>query len=211
MSSLSILRKELAEIMPDFGLTELNPFQVYILEAFKSGKNLLIEGPEGTGKSTAIMVAALQKITEASEGSPRAIIVCSTDQKAKDLKEKFASYGRYFDLTVDLITEKGKMLHQRNDLFDGTEIIVGTPKRLYELYLQNGYNVSKMKLFVLDDAIELFKGGFKMQIGRLADSLPKCQHLLFSTTFNDYRIEEYLEEYVPITQHVIADAEKEQI
>ncbi|MCF8415885.1 MAG: DEAD/DEAH box helicase [Crocinitomicaceae bacterium] len=207
MSSLSILRKELAEIMPDFGMTELNPFQVSILEAFKSGKNLLIEGPEGTGKSTAIMVAALQKITEASEGSPRAIIVCSTDQKAKDLKEKFASYGRYFDLTVDLITEKGKMLHQRNDLFDGTEIIVGTPKRLYELYLQNGYNVSKMKLFVLDDAIELFKGGFKMQIGRLADSLPKCQHLLFSTTFNDYRIEEYLEEYVPITQHVIADTE----
>jgi ATP-dependent RNA helicase RhlE len=99
------------------------------------------------------------------------------------------------------------MLHQRNDLFDGTEIIVGTPKRLYELYLQNGYNVSKMKLFVLDDAIELFKGGFKMQIGRLADSLPKCQHLLFSTTFKDYRIEEYLEEYVPITQHVIADTE----
>ena len=45
MSSLSILRKELAEIMPDFGLTELNPFQVSILEAFKSGKNLLIEGP----------------------------------------------------------------------------------------------------------------------------------------------------------------------
>lgn len=207
MSSLSILRKELAEIMPDFGMTELNPFQVSILEAFKSGKNLLVEGAEGTGKSTAIMVAALQKISEASEGSPRAIIICSTDQKAKELKEKFASYGRYFDLTVDLITEKGKKLHQRNDLFDGTEIIVGTPRRMYELYLQNGYNVSKMKLFILDDAIELFKGGFKMQIGRLADSLPKCQHLLFSTTFKDYRVEEYLEEYVPITQHVIADTE----
>jgi len=35
MSSLSILRKELAEIMPDFGMTELNSFQVSIIEVFE--------------------------------------------------------------------------------------------------------------------------------------------------------------------------------
>lgn len=203
--SLSKLREELQEILPDKGISELNEFQLKILDALKSGKNILAEGHEGAGKTTAILVSLLQKIEEPTEGSPRAIVICSTDQKAYDLHASMEKICRILDLTVDLAHDRGNMLQQRNDIFDGTEIIIGNAKRLYELYIQNGYNVSKLKLFILDDAIDLFKNGYKMQISRIAGSLPKCQHLLFSTSFKDRRVEDYLDEFVPVALNIDAD------
>ena len=53
------------------------------------------------------------------------------------------------DLTIDLVFDKGSKLKQRNDLFDGTEVIVGTTKRICELYFQNGFNIAKLKLFIV--------------------------------------------------------------
>lgn len=202
---LEKLRSELQEILPDKGINELNDFQIRVIDAIKSGKNILAEGHEGSGKTTALFLTVLQKITEASEGSPRAIIVCSGDQKAYELHERLEKVCRILDLTVDLAHDRGNILQQRNDIFDGTEIIVGTARRLYELYIQNGYNVSKLKLFILDDALDIFKNGHKMQVSRIAESLPKCQHILFSHSFKDRRIEEYLDEFVPVTYTVEAE------
>ena len=200
--SLDKLRTELQEILPDKGISELNPFQWKVIDGIKAGKNLLIEGHEGAGKTTSILVTLVQKITEASEGSPRAIVICSTDDKAYAMHATLEKICRPLDLTVDLAHDRGNKLQQRNDIFDGTEIIVGTPKRLLELYNQNGYNVSKLKLFILDDAIELFKGGYKTQISRIAESIPKCQFLLSSTSFVDPRIEDFLEEYLPVHSRI---------
>ena len=202
--SLAKLRPELQEIFPDKGITELNPFQLAVLDGLKSGKSCLVEGAESSGKTTAIFVSLLQKITEHGEGSPRAIVVCATDQDAYDLHAKLTPICRILDLTVDLAHDRGIMLQQRNDIFDGTEIIIANAKRLYELYIQNGFNVGQLKLFILDDTIELFKKGYKMQLSRIVVSFPKCQHLYFSNSFKDHRVEEFLEEFLPMTTTIKA-------
>lgn len=202
--ALSKLREELIEILPDKGIKELNDFQSKIIDALKAGKNILAEGPIGSGKTKAILLCLLQKVTAPGEGSPRAIVVCNTNQEAYDLHEELVKICRILDLTVDLAHDRGIMLQQRNDIFDGTEIIIANPKRLYELYIQNGFNASQMKLFIMDDAIELFKGGYKMHLSRIVEGLPKCQHILFSTNFNDKRITDYLNEFVPVTHKIEA-------
>jgi superfamily II DNA/RNA helicase len=202
--SLTKLRPILQEILPDKGISTLNPLQLKILEGLKAGKNLLVEAPDGSGKTTSLLLSVLQKIEAAGEGSPRAIIVCSTDQKAYDLHEQLTPICRILDLTVDLAHERGNMLLQRNAIFDGTEIIVAHPKRLYDLYIQNGFNVGQMKLFILDDALELIKNGYKMQLSRIVESLPKCQHIYCSTSFNDRKMEEYLEEFLPVSTTIHA-------
>ena len=203
--SFKKLRTELSDLLIEKGFTELNSFQQKIIDSLKAGKNILAEGPDGSGKSFAVFVSLLQKVDEPGEGSPRAIVVCADDDRARNLHQQLESFCRIMDLTVDLAHEKGNMLQQRNDIFDGTEIIIGTPKRLYDLYIQNGYNISKMKLFVIDDALDIFRKGYKMQLSRIAESLPKCQHLLLSHSFSDKRVEEYLDEYVPVHQVIEAE------
>lgn len=191
-------RPELKEILIEKGYTELRDFQGKILDNIKSGKNLCIAGDEGSGKSLALIFSILQKIEVAGEGSPRVIVICSSDQKAIEFHSNLFALAKLLDLTVDLAHEKGNILQQRNDIFDGTEIIVGTPRRIYDLYIQNGFNVSQMKMFILDDVFEILKGNGRTQIQRLVESLPKCQHVLTAMNFKDQRIQDYLE---TIDQH----------
>lgn len=203
---LEKLHPELVERLADSGITELNDFQSKFLDAIKSGKHSVGLGYEGSGKSLSLIIGILLKINKPEEGSPRAIVICPTVNKAVEMHKILQNLSKPLDLTVDLVHDKGNMLQQRNDLFDGTEIIVGTPRRLYEMYIQNGFNVSKMKMFVLDDSEELMKGNMKTQIERILESLPKCQFILTTTSLKDKKLESYLDENLPHYELVEADA-----
>ena len=199
---LTKLRAGLDQMMEAQGYSELNPFQNKIMTALKSGQHMLASGETGSGKTTAVLFCLLQKISEPGEGSPRGIVICSNDDKAHALFTTLKPLCAKLDLTVDLVHDRGNMLQQRNDLFDGTEIIVGTPKRVYDMYIQNGFNVSKLKLFILDDADEIFKKGHKMQISRISESLPKCQHVIFTANSEDIKIKEYCMDNMLYFNHI---------
>jgi ATP-dependent RNA helicase RhlE len=192
--ALDKLRLEVQELCTKYGLVEMNKLQEKVLDGLKAGKNLLVEGEEGSGKTTALLLSILQRVDAPGEGSPRALIICANDQKAIDMHAALEKFCRPLDLTVDLANDKGNMLMQRNSIFDGTEILVGTPKRLHDLYIQNGFNVGKLKLFVLDDLFEMIRAGHKIQLARLAESLPKCQHVFSSSNFTDKKTDEFLDE-----------------
>ena len=138
-----------------------------------------------------------QAIPQPEEGSPRAIILCTTDAQAREIHAQYVKLAKVKDLTVDLVVEKGNKLQQRNDLFDGTEIIVGTTRRMAELYFQNGYNIKKLKLFVVLGLDEQMRAGHKGYIVRLTESLPKCKSLFFSANAEEERVVSYLDEFYP--------------
>ncbi len=136
-------------------------------------------------------------IAKPEEGSPRAIILCTNDAQARAIHAEFVQLAKPKDLTVDLVVEKGKKLQQRNDLFDGTEIIVGTTRRMAEMYFQNGFNIKKLKLFIILGLEEHMRAGHKGYIVRLTESLPKCKALFFTANPDEERMADYLEEFYP--------------
>lgn len=192
------IREELAEVLSEYEVEHLNEFQEGILNATRSGKNLLVEAHQGSGKENAVLLATLNKIEEPGEGSPRALLLFKDDQDARKAEEQIRSIAKRLDLTVDLVVEKGNMLQQRNDLFDGTEIIIGTPKRLHDIYIQNGFNIALLKLFVINDADIVLSGRYFGQVKRIAESLPKCQQILTGVNLNHARVQEYVEDFIPV-------------
>ena len=141
-------------------------------------------------------------VPQPEEGSPRAILLCKDDQQARAIHAQFTQLAKVKDLTVDLIVEKGNKLQQRNDLFDGTEIIVGTTRRMAELYFQNGFNIKKLKLFLILDLDQHMRQGHKGYIVRMTESLPKCKAVFFSANADEERTASYLEEFFPNIQHL---------
>lgn len=203
MSKLKI-REELVPILGDLGFDPENEMHLRIYKSIRGGKNLLIEDQDEQEMFSVISTALLQLIPEPGEGSPRAIIIVKDDETARNFHARLENFTRKFDLTVDLVVEKGNMLQQRNDLFDGTEIIIGTPQRLFDLYIQNGFNIGKVILFVLFGALEIMRAGKKMQISRITESLPNCRRVLLSYSFSDSRIEEFIEEFLPVYETIEA-------
>jgi ATP-dependent RNA helicase RhlE len=163
-------------------LTELTEVEEKTLARVKQGGDMtLLAGPK-TGKSTAIALASILKSPESYEGSPRVLIFCSTVAKSRALTEQLKNMVRRTEITVEPADDQGMMIQQRNDIYDGVDIIVGNPKRIFDLYLQNGIFLGKLKLLVIDDADETTKNiMLTRHIIRLVDVLPKCQRLIFTT------------------------------
>jgi len=172
-----------------------------VLRLLGSGKSVL-----GTAQleeyESFIPRILLEFIPQPEEGSPRGIVVCKDDDTAKRIHELASKDLKKYDLTLDLIIEKGNKLKQRNDLFDGTEIIIGTPKRLCELYFQNGFNIGKLKLFLILEIDDQMRLGFRGFISRIAESLPKCRQLVFTRNAEEDRTVAYLNQFVNLVSVV---------
>ena len=166
-----------------------------LIKTLKAGHSVLsVASPKNYNELLPEIVKLF--VPEAAEGSPRAIILVANDDDAKIYHEAMSKAVKALDLTVDLVFEKGSKLKQRNDLFDGTEIIIGTTRRVCELYFQNGFNIGKLKLFVILQIDEQIRAGSKGYISRLAESLPKCRQLVFTSVEDEERLTDYLETFV---------------
>jgi superfamily II DNA/RNA helicase len=165
-----------------------------ILKLIGSGKSVLCVA-QPNDYTSIIPELLLEIIPQPEEGSPRAIVICKDIASAVSLYDLTVKIAKTMDLTVDLIHDKGNKLKQRNDLFDGTEIIIGTPKRICELYFQNGFNIGKLKIFMVLEMDDQMRMGNKGLISRIAESLPKCRQLIFTRNAEEERTVQYIEQF----------------
>lgn len=185
MTIFDKLNEHFEETFAASGIVKPNELQEKVMQRMKQGGDLLVSAPEGSGKTMAAALSALQKVPESCEGSPRVVIVCADSEKAKALAPFLTIVSRRKELMIELAHEKGPMIEQRNDIFEGADIVVGTPKRIYDLYIQNGINLGMLKLFILDDAETMLKEATIGQMKRVADSLPKCQRMIMVNETSD--------------------------
>ena len=67
-----------------------------------------------------------------------------------------------------------------NALADGADIVIATPDRARAIYLKLRLNLNKIMMFVVDDAELIVKQGLQLPVNELANSIIKCQHLIFT-------------------------------
>ena len=167
-----------------------------ILKTLKGGKSVLIQS-ENERLLNVLPDLVGYFVPSPEEGSPRVLILCPNDELVREVDEHLQDLAKKLDLTVDLLTDKGNSLKQRNDLYFGTEIIVGSVKKVNAMYLQNGFNVALLKCCVVLQMDETIKKGMRGALIRIAESLPKKCLYAISHQTNDTRIDEFSEQYVP--------------
>ena len=170
-------------------------FETQTRKLFKSGNALVAKGDVKTNFNL-ILQLIIDEIPEPKEGSPRGIVLLSNDKLATEFHEFIQDSFKKLDLTADLVIEKGHRVQQRNDLYFGTELIIGNPKRVCELYFQNGFNIGELKLFMVLDINEVFSKGFKGFVNRLSESLPRCKRLVFESSGKEERVNIYCNEFL---------------
>ncbi len=196
------LNKKLAASMEEYGFTEPTPIQAQCLTKITGGFDVIGIGPDNAGKSSLIVMGTIQKLQRAVEKTPRALILVSSKEKAIAMEEQFNALTKYTDLRVHLLYEGGNIDQQSIDIYDdGSDIVIGTAKRTLEVYFLRNLNLNKIKLFVIDDAEMIIKNFLQGQIDRLALSLPKCQHLVFTNELSP-KIEKLIEKFI-IAPHIV--------
>ena len=154
----------------------------------KSGADCIIISPEKSGKTTTIVLNVIQQLAGKTEESPRALIIVEDKAKVLEMEELFEKYGKYTNLEVYGVHDKGDMDYDKNYISTGVDVLIGTPNKLSDMFSTAGYNVNRLKMFILDDADPILKLRHETKIMRISNSIAKTQRLIFAETLTE-RIE----------------------
>ncbi|MES2133346.1 MAG: DEAD/DEAH box helicase [Bacteroidota bacterium] len=189
------LSKQLAQSLLENKFEEPLELQSIAIRKINSGTDVIVEAPVNTGKSTTIVISTIQKLQSAFEDAARALIIVANKEDAISMKEQFSVLAKHTNLRVHAAHEGDKIDKQAEAIYFGADVVIGTPVRILELYFKKNLNINKVKLFALDNAEMMIKNSNQGQIDRLALSLPKCQHLVFTTAY-DAKVERLIEKFI---------------
>ncbi|MBP7808425.1 MAG: DEAD/DEAH box helicase [Bacteroidia bacterium] len=189
------LNKKLANALALNGIETPKELQLKCIAKINGGFDIIGIGPLNSGKTTTIIISAIQKLQYAIETAPRVLIVVSDKQKAMAMQEQVMLLAEGTDLRSVCVYEEGKIEKQAEEVQKGIDILIGTPKRIMEHYFLWNLNLNKIKLFAIDDTETMPKISAQGEIDRLALSLPKCQHLVFTTELNE-KVEKLIKKFI---------------
>ncbi|MDQ6532055.1 DEAD/DEAH box helicase [Flavobacterium sp. LHD-85] len=185
---LKKINEKLQDGLIENGLTEANALQMETFSTIKSGADCVIISPKGSGKTTTIVLNVIQQLAGKNEESPRALIVVEDKEKVLAMEELFEKYGRYTNLEVYGVHDKGDMDYDKNYVSTGIDVLIGTPTKLNDMFSTAGYNVNRLKMFIIDDAEPILKLRHDAKITRISNSIAKVQRIIFAETLTE-RIE----------------------
>ncbi|HCY41162.1 MAG TPA: DEAD/DEAH box helicase [Prolixibacteraceae bacterium] len=201
------LDKQLIEVLKEKGFTESTELEQICIPRIKSGRDLMCIAPKGTGKTISIVVSVLHRLKASLNDVPRALVVVPNKDKALEMKAEFERLGEYTDLRINTACDNEKIDDQKDKVYMGSDVVIGTPKRLNQLYSLYALNLASIRIFAIDDAESVIKNINYPQIDRLSESMPKAQKVVFASEFTEW-LERFSNEFMN-TQEVIEIEENE--
>lgn len=177
---LKKINENLQKALIENDLVEANAMQQETFSTLKSGADCLIIAPKGSGKTTTIVINVIQRLAGANEESPRALIVVEDKAKVLAMEELFDKYNQYTKLEVYGVHDKGDMDYDKNYISTGIDVLIGTPNRLNDMFSSAGYNVNRLKMFIIDDTDPILKLRHETKIMRISNSITKTQRVIFA-------------------------------
>ncbi|AOC95621.1 MULTISPECIES: DEAD/DEAH box helicase [Flavobacterium] len=185
---LKKINEKLQDGLIENGLTEANALQMETFSTIKSGADCVIVSPKGSGKTTTIVLNVIQQLAGKTEESPRALIIVEDKEKMTAMVDLFEKLGKYANLEVYGVHDKGDMDYDKNYVSTGIDVLIGTPTKLNDMFSTAGYNVNRLKMFIIDDADPILKLRHDAKITRISNSIAKVQRIIFTETLTE-RIE----------------------
>ena len=171
--------------LADQGYSRPSPIQEKAIPPALMGRDVLGIAQTGTGKTCAFAAPILQRLSAAPDKNHpiRALILTPTRELAIQIGENFDHYGKNLPLRTAVIFGGVGQAPQVEKLKKGVDVLVATPGRLGDLYQQKLLDLSKIEIFVLDEADRMLDMGFIHDVKKILKWLPaKKQTMLFSAT-----------------------------
>lgn len=154
------------------------------------GEDVLAIAQTGTGKTAAFAIPIIHQIHERKKVSRtdkvRCIVMVPTHELALQLKEVFDAISNGMRIKTLCIFGGVEQQPQIDALYNGVDIVIATPGRMFDLVSQGFLKLDKIDYLILDEADHMLDLGFIKDIQDMLRFLPKHrQTLFFSATINE--------------------------
>jgi len=176
------LKDELLRGIYAYGFEKPSHIQQRGIIPVVKGHDTIAQAQSGTGKTATFSIAALQRITDASNEC-QVLILAPTRELAQQIHKVLNALGDYMSVNCHACVGGTLVKTDMTVLRDGAQIVVGTPGRVNDMINRNALRLEKLSIFILDEADEMLSRGFKDQIYDVFQYLPsEVQVCLFSAT-----------------------------
>ena len=179
-----LLNRSLLGVVKRAGYTEPTPIQARAIPQILKGRDIVGCAQTGSGKTAAFALPIIQNLCEKpAKRRIRALVLAPTRELAAQIDEEFGKFTWGSSLRHAVIFGGVGQQPQVHALKRGVDILVATPGRLLDLMNQKFIDLSRIEVFVLDEADRMLDMGFINDVKRIIRPLPQeRQTLLFSAT-----------------------------
>ncbi len=196
------LPKSLQKAVDELGFSRPTPIQEKAFPVIMSGRDMMGIAQTGTGKTFAYLIPLLKQYKFTPTHTPKIVILVPTRELVVQVCEEVEKLTRYMSVRTLGIYGGVNINTQKTAVFEGIDILVGTPGRVMDLALDNYLRFDEAKKLVIDEFDEMLNLGFRPQITSiLAMMKVKRQNILFSATMTD-EVNEVLEDYFDFPEEV---------
>lgn len=179
---------DLLDALWDMHFEEMTPIQEQAIPAVLDGNDLLACAQTGTGKTAAYLLPVIDLIctSEFPQDSVNCVIMAPTRELAQQIDRQMQGFSYFLPISSLPIyggTDGHTYEQQRKGLKSGADVVIATPGRLIAHLQMGSVDLSKVSIFILDEADRMLDMGFYEDIMSIVKHLPKQrQTLLFSAT-----------------------------
>ncbi|GAB1313989.1 RNA helicase required for poly(A+) mRNA export [Madurella fahalii] len=158
-------------------------------------RNMIAQSQSGTGKTAAFVLTVLSRVDFSKPTQPQALLLAPSRELARQIQGVIQTVGQFCE---NLIVEAAIPGAISRETGVRASIVVGTPGTVMDLVRRRQFDVSQLKVLVIDEADNMLdQQGLGDQCLRVKGMLPKTiQILLFSATFPD-KVMTYARKFAP--------------
>ena len=196
------LPKSLQKAIDEIGLVTPTPIQEKAFPVIMSGRDVMGIAQTGTGKTFAYLLPILKQWAFANGHTPRVLILVPTRELVVQVVEETEKLTKYMNVRTLGVFGGVNINTQKNAVYQGVDILVGTPGRVMDLALDNVIRFDLLQKLVIDEFDEILNLGFRVQLTSILSMMKeKRQNILFSATMTD-EVDKILEDYFNFPEEV---------
>ncbi|KAI3674563.1 hypothetical protein L2E82_52167 [Cichorium intybus] len=185
------LKRELLMGIYEKGFERPSPIQDESIPIALTGSDILARAKNGTGKTTAFCIPALEKI-DTDNNVIQVIILVPTRELALQTSQVCKELGKHLQIQVMVTTGGTSLKDDIMRLYQPVHLLVGTPGRILDLTKKGVCLLNDCAMLVLDKADKLLSPEFQPSVEHLISFLPESRQVLmfsanFPVTVNDFK------------------------
>lgn len=180
---------EIKRNISEIGFNKTTDIQFKAITPILKGEDVLAIAQTGTGKTAAFVIPVVNMLHERkSNKTPdgvKCLVMVPTRELAIQINGVFEKIAKYTNVKSYCLTGGVSQDPQIEQLNRGTDILVTTPGRMFDMLNQKYLSLNDIEILILDEADKMLDLGFYKDIIGIIDRLKKNrQTLFFSATIN---------------------------
>ena len=204
------LKEELLRGIYAYGFERPSKIQEKAIIPIIRGRNIIAQAQSGTGKTGTFGIGILERI-DTSVDLTQALVLAPTRELVDQIAKVINELGNFLNVRVEKFIGGTSLKEDIGRLRNGVHVVVGTPGRIEDLVSKEYINLEHLKIFVLDEADEMFSKGFIEQVNKIFIRLDEdVQVAMFSATLTnevkqlvDKIMGEPVKIYIPLNEQTL--------